>query len=79
MILKPKRFRLAKNDERWFSFQLRLCCIVQIVVIVIYTLLLTVIDASMWLHPFGPLTKNLPIIILIMYVFDTLKHPAAKR
>ncbi|MEH6443812.1 MAG: DoxX-like family protein [Oceanospirillaceae bacterium] len=55
----------------WLSvrFKIRLCCIAQIMVISIYTLLLTVIDVSFWLHPFGPITKNFPIIILIIIVY----------
>lgn len=52
------------------SFKIQLCCIVQIVVIIIYTALLTFIDISFWLHPFGPITKNIPIIVLIGYVYS---------
>ncbi|SFD51375.1 DoxX-like family protein [Pseudoalteromonas denitrificans] len=51
------------------SFRIRLCCIVQVAVIVLYTLILTVIDVSFWLHPFGPITKNIPIIVLIIFVY----------
>jgi hypothetical protein len=51
------------------SFKTKLCCIMQVGVIVIYTVLLTFIDANFWLHPFGPITKNIPIIVLIGYVF----------
>lgn len=47
----------------------KLCCIVQVLVISVYTVLLTFIDASFWLHPFGPITKNFPIIVLIGYVY----------
>jgi hypothetical protein len=50
-------------------FKTKLCCIVQVSVITIYTVLLTFIDASFWLHPFGPITKNIPIIVLIGYVY----------
>ncbi len=50
---------------RW---QLKACCIIQIAIIVIYTLLLTMIDASYWLHPFGPITKNIPVIVLILFI-----------
>lgn len=45
------------------------CCVTQIAVIATYTLLLTIIDASFWLHPFGPITKNLPIVVLIGLVY----------
>ena len=51
------------------SFKTKLCCIAQISVITVYTILLTFIDASFWLHPFGPITKNIPIIVLIGYVY----------
>lgn len=54
----------------WFltSFKQQLCCMVQITIIVIYTLLLTFIDPSYWLHPFGPITKNIPIVFLIYII-----------
>ena len=51
------------------SIKTKLCCIVQVSVIALYTVLLTFIDASFWLHPFGPITKNIPIIVLIGYVY----------
>ena len=50
------------------SFRIRLCCIVQISVISIYTVLLTFIEPSFWLHPFGPITKNIPIVVLIFLI-----------
>lgn len=53
------------------SFKIKLCSIVQIAVIGLYTVLLTVIDASFWLHPFGPITKNIPIIVLIIFVYKS--------
>ncbi len=51
------------------SIKIRLCCIIQVVVIVLYTVLLTFIDMSFWLHPFGPITKNFPIIVLIVFIY----------
>jgi hypothetical protein len=51
------------------SIKIRLCCIIQVVVIVFYTVLLTFIDPSFWLHPFGPITKNFPIIMLIAFIY----------
>lgn len=51
------------------SIKIRLCCIIQVVVIVLYTVLLTFIDPSFWLHPFGPITKNFPIIVLIAFIY----------
>lgn len=48
------------------GWKVKACYISQIIIITAYSILLTVFDASYWLHPFGPLTKNLPIIILIL-------------
>ncbi|NQZ24293.1 MAG: NAD-dependent dehydratase [Colwellia sp.] len=50
------------------SFKIRLCCITQISVIAVYTVLLTFIEPSFWLHPFGPITKNIPIVVLIFLI-----------
>ncbi len=47
---------------------LKLCCQIQVATIVIYTVLLSVIDWQFWLHPFGPVTKNIPICILILII-----------
>lgn len=52
------------------SFKTKFCCLMQLSVIVTYTLLLTIIDASFWLHPFGPLTKNIPIAVLILLLIN---------
>lgn len=52
----------------------KICCWLQILVIVSYTLLLTIIDASFWIHPFAPLVKNLPILILIWFVIENTKQ-----
>jgi len=54
------------------SIRIKLCCIVQIVTIFVFSILLTFIDASFWLHPFGPITKNFPIIVLIIFVYREL-------
>jgi hypothetical protein len=59
--------------------RVKLCCVCQIAVIVIYTILLTIIDASFWLHPFGPLTKNMPIMVLICLVYNQCTVQAASK
>ena len=41
------------------------CYRVQLLVIVLFTVLLTIIAPGYWLHPFGPVTKNLPVLALI--------------
>ena len=49
--------------------KLYLCYLVQMLVIVSYTLLLTIIEPHYWIHPFGPLTKNIPILVLIYFLY----------
>ncbi|MCP4990464.1 MAG: NAD-dependent dehydratase [Colwellia sp.] len=51
------------------SVKTKLCCIVQVATIALYMLILTFVDASFWLHPFGPITKNIPIIVLIAFIY----------
>lgn len=59
----------------WLLMQrhVKWCCLAQVAVIVTYTLILTFIDGSFWLHPFGPITKNFPIIVLILFVMQLHK------
>lgn len=35
-------------------------------VMVLMTLVATVLDPSLWLHPLGPLTKNLPVAAVLL-------------
>lgn len=53
------------------SYKIKLCCLAQIGVITVYSVLLTFIDASFWFHPFGPITKNIPIVVLIIFVLSS--------
>ncbi|WP_237748538.1 DoxX-like family protein [Nitrincola nitratireducens] len=55
--------------------KLKRCFQLQMIVIVTYTLLLTAIDPSLWLHPFGPLTKNVPILVMI---YGLYKHECSR-
>ena len=49
----------------------RLCCYFQVAVILIFTLLLTIIAPSFWIHPFGPVTKNMPILVLVWVYYSS--------
>jgi hypothetical protein len=48
----------------------RLCFYIQVGIILIFTLLLTIIAPAFWLHPFGPVTKNIPIMVLIWLIYS---------
>ncbi len=49
--------------------KLRLACGLQVLTIILYSFLLSFIAPHYWLHPFGVLTKNLPIIVLILWIY----------
>lgn len=50
------------------GWQLRLCCQLQLLTIGIYTVLLTILAPEFWLHPFAPVLKNLPVLVLIWFI-----------
>jgi hypothetical protein len=54
--------------------KLKHCYFVQMAVIAIYSVLLTVIEPGFWLHPFGPLTKNIPLLVLIYILYAAKRH-----
>lgn len=51
------------------------CYLVQIAIIAVYTILLTVMAPEFWLHPFGPVTKNIPIVVLILILYKNQLFP----
>jgi len=53
------------------TYELKWCYRIQIAVIVSYSILLSIVEPSYWLHPFGPLTKNLPILALLFVLLQT--------
>lgn len=42
------------------------CYRIQMLTVLSYTLLLSWMAPQFWLHPFGPLSKNIPIIALLL-------------
>lgn len=48
----------------------KLCAYVQASIILIFTILLTAIAPEFWLHPFGPVTKNIPVMVLIWLIYS---------
>jgi hypothetical protein len=49
--------------------KLKLCYLIQLITIISYSLLLTIIEPEFWIHPFGPLTKNIPLLVMIYYLY----------
>lgn len=50
------------------------CYKLQIILIASYSILLSFIAPEFWLHPFGPITKNIPILALIFILMKSEKH-----
>jgi hypothetical protein len=46
------------------------CWRAQSMLILLYTVLLTLIAPAFWLHPFGPLIKNIPMLALIHLLYQ---------
>ncbi len=51
------------------NIQVRKICILQIVLILVYTLIISWKLPLLWLEPFGPITKNLPLLVAIMILY----------
>ncbi|MCB6182938.1 SDR family oxidoreductase [Leeia sp. TBRC 13508] len=47
--------------------------LVQILLVLLYTLLLSICLPQFWLHPFGPLSKNLPILLMMFFLWRNAK------
>jgi hypothetical protein len=48
----------------------RFLWLLQLAVIIAYTAIITVWLPEFWLHPYGPVVKNLPVIIAIYLLFE---------
>lgn len=47
----------------------------QMVVVIAYTLVLTLKLPAFWLHPFGPLAKNLPFLAVLWLLYEIDREP----
>ena len=54
------------------GYRLQALLVFQIIVIVVYTLLLSILAPYHWLHPFGPVLKNIPLVLTI-YILARLE------
>ncbi len=58
----------------WIAFRPgRAAYAVALVLVAVLTLLATAIEPAWWLHPFGPLTKNLPIAAILVVLLRDAK------
>jgi hypothetical protein len=52
------------------AYKRKECYRIQIMLIVSYSILLSLIAPGFWLHPFGPITKNIPILALLFLLHE---------
>lgn len=52
-------------------YKLKWCYRFQIILILSYSILLTLIAPGFWFHPFGPITKNIPILALLFLLYQS--------
>lgn len=57
------------------GYRIPLIGLLQIAVIIGYTAILSVTQPEFWLHPFGPLSKNLPLIIATLIMIALERKP----
>lgn len=57
------------------SYRIHLVALIQIVIIMLYSIIITLWLPEQWAHPFGAMSKNLPLVIatLIMIVLERRK------
>ena len=61
-----------------FGWQLKIVCWLQIAIVIVYSILIFFIAPLYWLHPFGPVTKNIPLVVLIYWLILTEKNSVEK-
>ena len=57
---------IALGIATLFSYRISIVGLFQIGVILLYTLIITFTQAEQWLHPFGPVSKNIPLLASTM-------------
>jgi uncharacterized protein YbjT (DUF2867 family)/uncharacterized membrane protein YphA (DoxX/SURF4 family) len=63
---------LAVLSNRW----LRLAAYGQILTMLAYTLIISLFLPALWAHPFGPVVKNLPLVIATLMLLTLYRRPS---
>ena len=56
------------------SYRLVLLGLVQITLIIFYSIIISIALPEQWFHPFGPVSKNIPIIVSILIMIVLSRH-----
>ena len=54
--------------RRWLPWRPRGLWTAQILLVVVYTLIITYALPHLWLEPFGPVAKNIPILAVLIFL-----------
>jgi len=55
------------------NYRVRLVALVQIILMVSYSILITIGLPDLWIHPFGPVTKNIPLIVATLLILSVTR------
>lgn len=55
------------------NYKIRINCFIQLTIMLVYTLIITFKLPQLWLDPFGPIVKNIPILISILLLYSLEK------
>ena len=45
------------------AYRINIVASIQVAIIVLYTIIISFSQVEQWIHPFGPISKNIPLII----------------
>ncbi|MBV2123093.1 MAG: SDR family oxidoreductase [Candidatus Thiodiazotropha sp. (ex Ctena orbiculata)] len=57
-----------------FAYRLQLVVLLQVGIILLYSAIILLWLPEYWLHPFGPMSKNLPLLVALMIVLVTQRR-----
>lgn len=65
-------FELFMGIAMIANWRVRIWAAVQIFLIVAFTLIITIFLPAQWLHPFGPISKNIPLLAatIVLYTWE---------
>lgn len=72
-------FELALGAAMVANFRVREITLIQMVLIAAFTLLITLFLPEQWLHPFGPISKNIPLLAATFILFTWESEKAQQR
>ena len=75
LIWATALFELVLGAGLIANWRVREIALIQMMLIIVFTLIITLFLPEQWLHPFGPVSKNIPLLTatFILYRWETEK------